>query len=187
MTKIRIFVEGEADEKFLGDYLHHLKLVSGADIKIVSIGGWTNLPKVVNKFREFTDAGYKNLVIFDADSNFSKRKIAMNKKKIQLNIQFELFLFPNDKEGGALESLLLKICNPNHQNIFTCLNKYKDCLKVSNKEYIYPDDKGEVFAFLEALGKETKDNKRNFLDEVVWDLDHQYLNPLKTFLKKFIK
>ena len=77
MNKFLIIVEGEADKRFFEDYYHHLfheKAPAGSIMhpgKDSDTGGYTKLRKEdsINALRQNTDAGGKNLVIFDADDD----------------------------------------------------------------------------------------------------------------------
>ncbi|MGH2645131.1 MAG: DUF3226 domain-containing protein [Chitinophagaceae bacterium] len=177
-------MEGKGDKKFILDYLDHLKLAQIDEKGIIVLGGWTNLPNVKNKFIEFSHLGYNSLVIFDADSNPFKRRTEITKMGKKLQVEFKLFLFPNNKEKGTLESLLLKIASLIYQNIFSCFDNYKDCLDLCKSNYFLPDNKAKVYAYLEALRKETNIDKRDFLDAQLWDMDNTYCDPLKVFLSK---
>ncbi len=141
-----------------------------------------------NKFTENTDNDGINLVIFDADNNFTERKKEIEKKKEEFDIQFELFLFPNNQDSGDFEILLESISNKEHKCIFECFDKYQNCLSSKNTTYILPNRKARIFAFLETLGEETQPKKRNYCVEKCWDLNSAILNSLKIFLtEKFQK
>lgn len=57
--------------------------------------------------RTSADGGV-NLVIFDADADFEDRKKKLILWKERCHVDFELFLFPNNKDTGELEDLLEK-------------------------------------------------------------------------------
>ena len=149
--KVRLFVEGHADEKFLRDYIHFL-LPEGNpnDLDIIRVGGYTNLSISENKFKENSNDNGINLVIFDADYDFVKRKSEIINKKADIEIEFELFLFPNNGDNGELETLLCKIINKKNKLIFECFDQYQDCLQ-SNPNYHIPNLKSKIYAYLETL------------------------------------
>lgn len=70
-----------------------------------------------------------NLVIFDADDDFSKKKDELVKWKEQNNVDFQLFLFPDNSSSGELEDLLELVINPENQPVMDCWKTYEDSLK----------------------------------------------------------
>ena len=83
---------------------------------VVPTNGKDNRQNATNKMKTMSANGGKNLVIFDADDDVEKRRTELLSWKEKENLDFELFLIPNDKEAGALETLLENIINP---RIFT--------------------------------------------------------------------
>ena len=83
MKRFRIFVEGDADKKFLCDYYHHLFHDKAPKNSIIhtgeleeKTGGYKKLTNEVN-IREMhinSDQGGINLVIFDADEDIEARR-----------------------------------------------------------------------------------------------------------------
>ena len=140
-----------------------------------------------------TDENGINLVIFDADKDFEKRKQELLDIKNKNNVDFYLFLLPNNSDNGTLETLLMNIINPNNEAILECWQRYEQCLKskssIIGKELTLPAIKTKVYAYLEALlddtkkGKEgIKESKRYYKNTNLWKLDSQYILPLKEFL-----
>ncbi|OGC01711.1 hypothetical protein A2V82_14190 [candidate division KSB1 bacterium RBG_16_48_16] len=184
--KARLFVEGEADKKFIHDYISFLMQGSTNDLDIIRVGGWTEIPKTEPKFKENSNDNGVNLLILDADNNPPQRREQILNYKKNLGIEFELFLLPNNVESGSLESLLCEIINTDHQLIFDCFDSYQECLK-NNPAYQLPNLKSRIYAYLEALlaknqSELLKDSKRNYKNTDHWNLEHPYLNPLKEFL-----
>lgn len=186
--KARLFVEGKSDKKFFKDYLKYLTGNKNIeDMDIINLGGWTNIPKASNKFQENSDSGGINLLIIDANYNISKREEDVKKLKDKHNLEFDLFLLPNNEDSGNLETLLCKIINKEHKKIFGCFDKYQKCLKNSNSNYTIPDLKSKIYAFLEALLPKKKNDmikvtKRDYTNKNHWNLDSLHLNSLKKFL-----
>ncbi len=190
MGKIKFFVEGVADEKFIADLLIHLKRTSSI-IDFVKVNGCTK--ELVNNVRpQFianTDNGGTNILIFDADSNYAETENRLLKIKEDLGIDFEMFLFPNNKDLGNLETLLEKIINPNHSSIFECFEGYQICLDKMQNGYKVPATKTKIFAYMDALLPKkyeamAKEDKRNYNNSEHWDLDNPYLENLKEFLER---
>ena len=147
MNKFLIIVEGEADKRFLEDYYHHLfqeKAPEGSIMhpgKDSETGGYTKLRKEdsINALRQNTDAGGKNLVIFDADDDCEARRKELLAIQEEFGVEFELFLLPNDKDAGELEDMLEQIINPNNQPVMDCWATYEGELeKVSRRRWGRP-------------------------------------------------
>ena len=208
MNKFLIIVEGEADKRFFEDYYHHLfheKAPLGSIMhpgKDSDTGGYTKLRKEysINALRQNPDAGGKNLVIFDADDNCETRRQELLAIQEEFGVEFELFLLPNNKDAGELEDMLEKIINPNNQPVMDCWTIYEGELeKVMIPTKTPPTititaKKTKKYAYLETLLGKTrsqkkliKDANRNYENTEHWNLDAEYLEPLKDFLLNYLK
>ena len=196
MAGIKLFIEGVADRKFLQDVGFNFfgrKLDTKADF--IELGGYTGVDKADVQFRANSDNGGTNLLILDADyentdGGFERRLSETLAKKVTLNIQFELFLFPNHRENGDLEILLERIINPANNDIFDCWANYEGCLTARGKNYTVPARKTKIYGYMEALHGLTKSEKdkakeqnRNYLNAAHWDLNNDALKPLLDFLR----
>lgn len=196
---VKIFVEGKDDKLFVEKYLEYLLVTyQFQPYEIINIGGWTKLHLVDNKFKENTDTGGVNLVLFDTDSSensggFTTRSTALGQKKSELNIQFELFLLPNNQDDGDLETLLENIINPEHTILLDCFNQYESCIGGStdsegNPKYSLPIRKAKIYSYVDAFPKSSREEesfKRGdyfFENTDYWDLTSSYLVPLREFL-----
>ena len=181
-----IVVEGESDKLFVTEYLQHINLSSSVPEFIKNLDGIGNLAGHTQKMQEHLNDGVKVLLIFDANSNFRKRRKSIEKIiNMKINDQnLPLFLFPNNKSRGALENLLEQIIWRKHAGIFECFENYEKCLQDKNNGYILPDMKGKIYAYTEALDAKGKANQYR---SEYWDFHHSALNPLKTFLIENIK
>ena len=205
--RFRIFVEGDADKKFLSDYYHHLfqekapqySINHTGDLKGDKTGGYKKLSDEINirEMRINADQDGVNLVILDADNDIEARRKELEAIKEQYQVDFKLFLLPNNKDKGALEDMLEQIINPVNQPIFKCWENYE---KELGKQEIpgrtpppltTPAKKTKIYGYLEALlgtskrEKELiKDPNRNYENTQHWNLDAEYLEPLKEFIKK---
>lgn len=217
MKKIDIWVEGIADQKFLADVLNvwlglsfnekfnctdsnqqlavrirHSNGVSNYN----SVDGWQNIKP---SFEENNLTGIKNLIIADADEDFTARKeeVKNTVTGVGFDVVNDLFLWPDHQPHpvkGDLENLLEQIIHPSNQPIFDCWNNYETCLKSTpGKSYTTPARKTKVYAYLEALLGETsnekekiKERKRDYTNPDHWDLNSPVLQPLKSFLEKHL-
>ena len=208
MNKFLILVEGEADKRFLENYYHHLfqeKAPAGSIMhpgKDSDTGGYTKLRKEdsINALRQNTDAGGKNLVIFDADDDCEARRKELLAIREEFGVEFELFLLPNNKDAGELEDMLEQIINPNNQPVMDCWATYEgelEKVRIPTKTpptLTIPAKKTKIYAYLETLLGKTrsqkkliKDANRNYENTEHWNLDAEYMEPLKEFLTKYLK
>lgn len=196
-----IYVEGIADVAFIKQYIHHLWGVVVGENKIMSLDGWTNLKGTTWQQRMRTNAANDviNIVILDADKDIDARRADILNWKQQNGLEFELFLLPNDKDAGTLEDLLENIINPNNQPIFDCWEDYEKALVELDipgrtpPPLTTPAKKTKIYGYLEALLGPTKDEKelikernRKYDNTLHWNLDAEYLEPLKGFLTKHL-
>ena len=207
MKRFQIIVEGDADKKFFEDYYHHIfgeKAPKGSIThpgKDGDTGGYQKLKSedAIGLMRQNTDMGGINLVIFDADEDTESRRAELLAIKEEFGVEFELFLLPNDKDAGALEDLLENIINPNNQPVMVCWQTYEEKLRevrIPSKTpptLTIPAKKTKIYAYLETLlgksrsqKKQIKDANRNYKNTQHWNLDAEYLEPLKEFLRKWL-
>lgn len=198
----KIFVEGDADVRFITQLLEFLFEDSINKSSIVKTSGCDSLisPKTektyLNQMRLTSANGGTNLVIFDADDDFEKRKNALLHWKERHNVAFELFLFPNNNDIGELEDLLEQIINKENQPIMDCWTNYENSLKEvklpwkQGEPLTIPAKKTKIYAYLEVLlgasksQKEMiKDPKREYTNKNHWNLKADALNALSGFLK----
>jgi hypothetical protein len=211
MTNITIYVEGDGDAKFLQDFIqehYNLNLQKGKDI--IKTGGWGEISNKKREIEADKDYSRTSLIVFDADSpkndgGFKVRlqqvidKIVEIESQIGVSISYDIFLFPNDQDDGALENMLENAINPTNQVVFECWESFEGCL--SGKENInsldgrftIPARKTKIYAYLETLLGETKnekekvkDPKRDFRNKAHWDLYREYPLILKSFFDKYL-
>ncbi len=185
--EVKIFVEGYCDKRLIEDYISHLKLQKG--FEVIYTGGKDKIKTQIPTIKKFNDQEHKVAVIFDSDKNFKNRLADLEKLKNENEIIFDIFLFPNHKDAGTIEDLLLNIYNPIYQPVFDCLDAYEKCL-TKNGQYKVPIKKGKIYGFLDAVlpieeEDKVKDNKREFIGNDYWLLDNAYLKPLEEFLLKY--
>jgi hypothetical protein len=218
MKDFHIFVEGKADRKFLHDYIETIfgttlqaeKNGKGGIEKsenITTTDGWTTLNSsggdtFRKKMEENTQQGIINLIIFDADSQengggVTTRKNDIEEWKKKYHLDFELFLFPNNHDDGALENLLEQIINPQNSSVFECWQQFEKCLPTktgcTRSPLTIPAKKSKIYAYLEVLHGETesekesvKDPNRDFKNTHHWNLNAPALNALKDFLHRHL-
>ncbi len=198
----RIFVEGDADKRFIAQLLESIFNENIPSGNIIPTHGYTNLIAVdkertfINEMQRTTADGGINLVVFDADSNCETRRRELSDWERRSKVNFELFLFPNNSNSGELEDLLRQIINPVNQPVMECWDKYEDSLKAINLPWkdgiplTIPAKKTRIYAYLEALlgssrseKEKIKEAKRDYLNKNHWDLNAQALHNLIDFLE----
>lgn len=188
-----IVVEGESDKYFISQYYLYKNKV---DFKIIVNNGNilheatnTNITKALNN-------GEKACIIFDADKSYKNTLEHIKNKLGNLENQVDIFLFPDNKSNGELETLLTQIAK--QKEFIECFDNYINCIESKDKEAvknIYK--KSKMYAYQEAVGlqKEIKKMNRNnkthkdFLckEEIFskyFNFDSPALKPLEEFLLK---
>lgn len=196
---IKVFIEGKGDKVFV-NYLikNHPGINKGHDFEIINTGGWTQLHNFKAKFEEVSDNSGESLVIFDADTDknnggFTKRKQDLENIKQTHNIEFKLFLFPNNSNDGDFEDLLELIINKKHSDLLTCFESFENCVSKLNTDageelYSLPAKKAKIYSYVTSLAQNQDElNKIKKLDYLydkteLWDLKCKELDPLINFL-----
>lgn len=192
-----LYVEGIADMVFFKQYIQHCFGIVVPEEQIVNLEGWTNIKGIaaLRRMRSTTDNGGVNIVILDADADFEARRKEVSDWGQKNDVEFELFLLPNNHDAGTLEDLLEHIINPNNRPIFNCWEHYEqelvqlDIPGRTPPPLTTPAKKTKIYGYLEALLGESKSQKelikeanRNYGNTQHWNLDSEYLEPLKEFL-----
>lgn len=201
MKSVQIFTEGNTDKRFLEAFILHIGKSSN-NVRIKSINGWQGIKTedVLVNLESSQRKGIKNILILDADTaknggGFQNRKEEIDSfiKSSKPELEYDLFLFPNNKDDGDLETLLEKITNPKHQNLLECFEEYEKCIEAKNKDLQYqtPNQKAKMYAYISSfnLSSEKRDNLSTdwlFENTEYWNLKEEYLCPLKNFLQNLL-
>ena len=194
MAKFKIFTESKADVKFLKDYIEEILNISLNYDNFDTLGSWAGYKEGGNLKQSFIENNNNeniSILILDADVDTEKRRLEVLNDFKSFDTSIELFLFPNNKDNGELETLLAQIAVD--RKLIDCFESYEKCIEGYEK----PVNKSKIFAYLDALlPHNNKDNNkkdliqdanRNYKNRDHWKLDTDYLNPLKEFLSQFIK
>ena len=192
MSAVAIFVEGMNDKRFIDSLSGHMNL---PNIEVCTLGGGVSVlenmkPQIElkRKGREGRKEGKSIAVILDADSDADGKRVEFEKEKNRLELPINrLFLVPDDRNSGCLETLLKDIATPQHREIYNCFSKYEECLREHSGEYRLPDFKARIYAYCEAVGNGPKEEDRDYGDKDHWDLDAPVLTALKEFLRECAK
>lgn len=205
--KAYIVVEGVSDKRLIDQYCSVLKSAgqvnADIEIEVQKVEGWTTIDspsgEVFRNNMKRNSSG-KNLIIFDADSNPVQRRSDILAWKQKYNIEFELFLFPNNIDSGTIETLLEGVINPANQCVIDCWHEYERNLAKQQIAWkkppqpTCPSEKSKIYGYLEALVGTTKSEKerikdafRDFTIPEHWDLNSPAIQPLKDFLLAHLK
>lgn len=179
---INIFVEGPDDENFVQNLLDYFQ-IPNKQYKIIPTGGWEKIKFLNNSLEQNKDQGGLNFIIFDADQDFVQRQKDIMKLIDDPTWVDNMFLFPNNSGSGCIETLLISITHPQHQNIHTCFDGYRLCVGGAGHHYSGPDDKAKIYTYLSCLGASAVVGKRNYTDANHWDLGHGSLTHFVDFLR----
>ena len=174
---MRIIVEGDSDKKFLESYLKYLNITNYT--KIVAIGGKDNIVNHIELKKE------DFIIIFDADDDYDESKINIENQLEKLDIQNDkIFLFPNNKDTGNLETLIEKIAI--YKEVLQCYDNYESCIdslinQIPNLKH--QAKKSKVFAYMSGFGFKNNIKAEDFDLTPYVDFDNIYLNDLKNFLE----
>lgn len=192
MKKILIYGEGQEDKMFLLDFIH---CRFGADkiyFQVDATNSKTKIPKVEQQLRENTDAGGINIIIFDADNDFNKAKDDILNIKNNLNLEFDIFLFPDNQNVGQFETLLMQICPPENLPFFDCWKSFYDCTNqlVNKKSSLYSKTESQCYCEIyldKSVVRKIEKKKIDYLDSDAWNLNYPSLEPLYLFLKHHLE
>lgn len=186
---MKLYIEtkdgGTSEKQFFEYILKELNIE--ADIQCVN--GKDNISNYVPKMQIAHSQNERIIVVFDADKianggGFDKRRQELLDFKEKNNIDFDLFLMPNNKDDGDFESILLKSTKNEHKHILSCFDKFQNCVETQNKNYLYYsiNDKSKIYSYKELL-QGSKDAKYwHFENKNYWDFDNDYVKTLKDFL-----
>lgn len=209
---VQIFIESHnkkvPESEFLSAILKHIGIPSDK-YQIMPTDGYTNLmdsPDAPNieLMRANTDAGGKNLVVFDADylennGGFAKRQHELIDKANNLGLEFELFLWPDNQSDGDVEVLMESIARRDlYPQLFDCFDKYEKCISQRKNDdgscfYTTPNLKSKLHTYFHSLPisntkkKKFGHNEWCWDDPKIWNLDSASLNPIKEFLSSNLK
>jgi hypothetical protein len=149
VSKYCFCVEGKSDEKFLKDYVQTSFNVILKEHNFLITNGFCDKWFSVNKpfiQRVVFEHGLTPVIVLDSNGDFEKRKKQLVANMAEEGFNFKIFLLPNDKDAGNLDTLLLSIINQKHATILDCFDKYVKCIG----GYELPDEKAKLFAYLDA-------------------------------------
>lgn len=212
MGKIfQLVVEGSSDvivlKRLLGNLwsnlswkgespLYYCSLPEEATLCIRELKGYQSLQNIKSELSLVKELGdcciTKNLLVLDADTpknggGFETRRewVVSRLEALPPHSPVELFLLPDDKSDGTLETLLLQARAVATKSAEGCLQAFCDCL---NKHKVpYPLEEKMIFSLYAWLFDKTAASKCRvdtaLKADAVVDFKSSAFQPLETFLK----
>ncbi len=191
MSEFRIFMESKADVKFVIDFISERfgnKLEISDFDTLNSWSGYKAGGGIEDAIQQNYDNGKQTILILDADNDYTKRYAEVTSDFQGYGIPVHLFLFPNSRLNGNLESLLTEIAVD--RKLIDCFVGYEVCVK----DYNLSLEKSRIYSYLDSILPENdkikkndlrKEENRNYRNTDHWNLHHEYLQPLHDFLSPF--
>jgi len=164
------------------------------NFKIINLKGQDNLLFTLQELLKPDEKNIQKIaIISDADRDFEASKQMLTKaiadSKIDEN-KFSIFLTPNNKDIGNLETLLLSSLDRETIPQLQCFQEYKKCLtnEIKNIEK-RAIDKHEVEAYIKFSEKPRNRNQAQFSfidssgDTGLWDLSQKEFSPIIEFVE----
>ncbi len=93
-------------------------------------GGFQRLEDARSIIVREIDQGRLVALVLDADDDPVKRRKEVQTRIAELALPVErLYLLPNDRSAGCLETLLLQLSERRHRGIHECFRQYEQCLR----------------------------------------------------------
>ena len=129
-----IIVEGKTDKELIKNILSPMK--ENSNFKFLGLKGIDSVKKTIDNLEELGLSQNSYFAIVDADNSFKDINEEMEKLTKTNNVPF--YIFPNHKDDGDLETLLLSGIEEENK-IIKCFNDYQKCVgkKVDNKAKLY--------------------------------------------------
>ena len=160
------------------------------EIKIMASGGYTKIKLLKNNLQEYIESDYSVYVIQDADDPSKSDGGVDNRLAYlsDLNLNLQIFLFPNNKDDGDLETLLLRIADTKNYNESTkYLTSYLANIKNlnTNSKFVTEmnENKNKLYHYVCVFnGMELAKEKNRKYTSNHWNFNSCDLNELKSFL-----
>lgn len=180
---VAIFVEGRNEERLLPVLLDRMGL-QGFVVERIG-GSASHLDRLKSRFAIRRNERRRIAVVLDADRDADATRTRLEAEICKLSLPVDaVFLVPDDRSPGSIETLLEMMAPKRHRRIHECFTRYRECLKEISPEYDLPNRKAAIYAYCEAIGNGPKERDRDFGNAGHWSLDAPALNPLKAFLRK---
>ncbi len=137
---IYIIVEGLTDKALIKNILSDK--IEDIDFKFSGLQGIDSVKKTLEKLNKHDLSQNLYFAIVDADASFESRNTEMTELTQSDSVEF--YIFPNHKDNGDLETLLLSHVNVENE-IIKCFDAYTTCAKEYKDVDI--DNKAKLYAY----------------------------------------
>lgn len=164
---------------------------------IMNLKGQSNLEDGLGILKPMIRKIDKIAILQDADGDYDKSLIEVEDAIQELSLEnIEIFLTPNDKDEGDLETLLLSTLNKKEISQLECFKDYKSCLSQKIDTSKKAMDKAELYAYtmfaVDGKNNYTPQNSfiykknKNYIDTNLWDLSKDEFQPIIKFILKIL-
>jgi hypothetical protein len=131
---IYFIVEGSTDKELIKNLL--APKVEKTDFEFLGLKGISSVKRTIQNLEELGLSQNLYFAIVDADESFTHRYHEM--KELTKDNDVPFYIFPNHKDNGDLETLLLSHIDDENK-ILKCFDKYKKCVQrdIDNKAKLY--------------------------------------------------
>ncbi len=131
---VYIIVEGQTDKALVKNIL--TPKLEKTDFEFLGLNGIDSVKKTIENLEELGLSQHSYFAIVDADTSFTTRKEEM--EALTTTNQVPFYIFPNHRDNGDLETLLLSLVNEENK-IIKCFDTYVTCVDkdINNKAKLY--------------------------------------------------
>lgn len=188
-SDVQLLVEGKDLENFFGAFIKYLSL---ENIQIQDFGGVDELPPFLKQFVKAPDFSIVRRIGIIRDAEV--KSIDDVSKSIQSALKntdppiddnlVQMFILPDNKNKGMLETLLCKTFADTGENF--CINSFFECVKKLPGNSVKRYDKARAHAFL-ATREDPHVSVGVAAKKGYWDFDHGAFADVKSFLRDLRK
>ena len=172
-------------------------------LEIYITGGYTNFKNLLGVFEDKNGDGIIPAVVYDADSSLDvdysggnvARRALLQKQYDGYSFQrkptedLSIFLFPNNKDDGTVETLLERIAAKKKRKAITICWRGYECL-LQLFRFFRPTAKSKISEYASAtIGHEVweyQGQNKALFDRAIWNWHSQEIQPLCEFIKELI-
>jgi hypothetical protein len=131
---VYIIVEGQTDKALIKNILSDK--MEKTDFEFSGLQGIESVKDTLEKLNSHDLSQNRYFAIVDADASFESRNSEMTELAQSDSVDF--YIFPNHKDNGDLETLLLSRIDEDNK-IIKCFDVYKECVEkeIDNKAKLY--------------------------------------------------
>ena len=137
---VYIIVEGQTDKALIKNILSDK--TEKTDFIFSGLQGIGSVKNTLEKLNPHDLSQNKYFAIVDADASFESRNTEMTELAQSDSVDF--YIFPNHKDNGDLETLLLSHIDKENK-IIKCFDIYKECVDEAVRKDI--DNKAKLYAY----------------------------------------